>query len=163
MNRRANAKTDPFAADPEEAPSEDETPAKKEKNVTNAEGKIVITHKGGSGYDAPWIVLHLGDEQEAAEFYGADANLPKDELLKELMERVQSASSFFTSKSPEKPSRPSGRAPQAASEHPDGKTEKCTHGDMIFKSGTIRNGKRAGEVYRAFDCPKDICKRRWDD
>ena len=70
---------DPFATKAEETPTEapETTPEPTEKKKTttkkkesktvaeNTEGKIVVTLKGGKGYEAPWIVIHANDVEEA--------------------------------------------------------------------------------------------------
>lgn len=158
--------TESPAPEPEPAPKKttrkSSTTTKKESNtVAPAEGKIVITHKGGAGFDAPWIVLHLESEEEAASYYGIDNDPDRKVFLKNLMEQTQKASAYFTSLAPNKPqgggggSARSGGAPAGAQEHPDGKTEFCEHGKMVFKSGISGpNSKKPGTPYKMFTCPR---------
>lgn len=118
------------------APEED-----KKKTAVEAEGKVVMTFKGGAGYDAPWVVIHAAGLQEAHDFVvGENAS-----LLAEVMTRVQSAGKHFAGLAPAKTggggaATPS-RAPQAAQDAPEWAPDKPFE-DFVYKSGIGKNGKQ---------------------
>lgn len=106
--------TDPFAptAEPEEAQQQEVAEAKPQAIATAyvdvkprlegfpvSDGKVVLTFKGGSGYDAPWIVVHAADLDEALEHVTTKA-----ETLISVMERVQLAGKHFAGLAPAKAS-----------------------------------------------------------
>lgn len=118
----------------ETPPAED----KKQAPVVETDGKVVMTFKGGAGYDAPWVVIHAAGLQEAHDFVTGD----NASLLADVMTRVQSAGRHFASLSPAKPAgapAPS-RAPQAAQEAPEWAPDK-PYDDFVYKSGIGKNGK----------------------
>lgn len=116
--------------------------------VPSGDGKVVVTLKGGSGFDAPWIVIHADSVQDALRQF--------DEDLASLMERAQQAASKFSSLSTkpapqQAPSqRPNTAPPAGATQAPAGQTETCAHGEMIFRSGI----SKAGKPYKMFACPE---------
>ena len=167
---------DPFAtapADEVEAPAEtppapepDKKATPKKASVTVdvkpnilpvGEGKVVVTLKGGSGFDAPWIVIHAASVEDAEA--QLDANLAK------LMEKTQKASSHFAGLGVFNGGPPTRQerqpAPAEAQGAPGGETRVCRHGDMRFKSGI----SKAGKPYQAFFCPSgdrnDECKAQF--
>lgn len=137
---------DPFAAVPTDeinqalAENTNTTPTQKESIVTNTiqtQAKIVATLKGGSGYDAPWIVVHADTPEEAA------AAL-KDPAMKELLELTQNVGSKFVEMAPAKAApAQSTAAPAAATAAPGGQTPPEGY---VFKSGMGKNGK----MWKAF-------------
>lgn len=89
---------DPFATPQpaEEAQAETIKPPEPSAPVATAprpastsEGKVVVTLKGGTGFDAPWIVIHADD--------AADALSQINEEMAALMERAQTAAKHFGS------------------------------------------------------------------
>lgn len=155
------------------------TATKKEAPV--AEGtetktsKLSVTLKGGAGFDAPWVVLYPDTLDEAKELLGEENR----EALKEILEGAQKAASYFIGAAPAKAPQNAaggsngggrggysggrGNAPQGAKEHPKGKTAFCEHGARQYKTGTVKSGKNAGNVWHAFDCPNGVCDREWDN
>lgn len=137
---------DPFAAVPTDETNQDlanntnTTPTQKESIVTNTiqtQAKIVATLKGGSGYDAPWIVVHADTPEEAA------AAL-KDPAMKELLELTQNVGSKFVGMAPAKAApAQSTAAPAAATAAPGGQTPPEGY---VFKSGMGKGGK----MWKAF-------------
>lgn len=136
---------------PKEAPITDK-PAP--RPVPTGDGKVVLTFKGGSGYDAPWIVIHAADlDDAAAQIEGENAN-----TLAKIMEKVQRAGQHFSGLAPAKASTGGGgnsggsgrqAPPQGAQEAPGGEKRYCSHGEMQFKSGTSKQGK----PWKGFFCP----------
>lgn len=136
-------------------PAARKTATKKENNVAEAnetrQSKLSITLKGGSGFDAPWVVIYPDTLQEAQELLDEDNR----ELLKDVLEKTQAAAQYFVSKGTS--SAPQGRsggqgggnARQAAQEAPNGETRFCEHGKMKFKSGV---SAKSGKPYKMFVC-----------
>lgn len=153
--------SDPFAAAPaadeaqttetntttQEAPISNNTTVIKSAASADTEREVVLTFKGGTGFDAPWIVIHAADLQDAHDQVSGD----NATLLAQVMERTQSASKHFASMgSPAQNSAPrgGGGAPAAAQSAPGGESRQCAHGDMVFKSGV----SKAGKPYKLFSC-----------
>lgn len=114
--------------------------------VTENKSKLSLTLKGGTGFDAPWVVIYPDSVEEGLEI------LADRDGLKELLEQVQNTAAFFISKAPAKPAAAAGggggNARQAAQEAPGGESRTCQHGSMTFKSG-FKNGK----TWKGFFCP----------
>jgi len=105
--------TDPFAAPAEEAQAApvaqtsspwDHAPTAETKTaapvvVPTSDGKVVLTFKGGTGFDAPWIVVHATDLDDALRYVTDDATKVID-----LMTRVQQAGKHFSGLAPASPS-----------------------------------------------------------
>ncbi|QHB38079.1 ribonucleoside reductase class II [Mycobacterium phage Noelle] len=152
-NDEAQAAPEPqesaFDAPPPEAPKK--APAKKaaakaapaKAAAASGEGKVVLTFKGGSGFDAPWIVIHAEDLDDAL----AQVTNQGD-TLGALMTRVQNAGQHFAGMAPAKSGGGNsgggggGRsnAPRGAQEPPAG-TPPAPGPDWTYKSGTGKNGK----------------------
>lgn len=157
----------PFDAPPAGAP--EPTPEVKTEKparpVAQGDGKVVLTFKGGSGYDAPWIVIHAADLQDAADQVEGENAM----ILAKIMEKVQKAGSHFSSLAPTKPSSGGNGGgqqrqgtPQGAQEAPGGEKRYCSHGEMQYKTGT----SKAGKPWKAFMCPTpkgsaDQCDAQW--
>lgn len=154
------ALVDPFADTPaEEAPAApevieiaDEQPKKaapkKAAPKTAEEGKLTVTLKGGSGYDAPWIVGHFADVDDALRTFSEDAVKMAD-----LMTRVQKAGAHFSGLQPARenpvsanPSRP----PQGATDAPAWAPPK-PFDDFVYKTGV---SKKTGKVWHAWMPPQ---------
>ncbi len=141
---------DPFAApadEPQTAPkgvndsiSEALNSAPKLVSVpTPSEGKVVLTFKGGRDFDAPWIVIHAADLEDAhASVYGDNAV-----LLSSLMEQVQKAGQHFAGVKPVSQNAAAAPAPQRQA--PQGATEPPSWfppppaPDWVYKTG-FKNG-----------------------
>lgn len=147
---------DPFATDEAEAQETvlDAPPAEAPKKIgavkvdvvpnVVTEGKVVVTLKGGSGFDAPWIVIHAASVE--------DANSQLNNELMELMGRVQKAGQFFSGQAPAKSSGGSsaGAPPRGAVEAPAG-TPPAPGPDWQYKTGVGKNGK----TWKAWMPPRD--------
>lgn len=174
-----------FAAPPTEAPAPAPAPApakkaapKKAAGTVSVDvkpnllpldnGKVSLTFKGGTGFDAPWVVIHASDLGDALEQVSGDNGA----TLAKLMERVQRAGAHFTKVAPTRPAAsgatapsaaPAQRqaAPQAAQEAPGGEKRFCSHGEMNFRSGV----SKAGKPYQAYFCSSrdrnDECKAQF--
>ena len=137
------------------APAKKAAPKKKEaitvdvkpNLVAGDDGKHVVTLKGGSGFDAPWYVIHASGLDELEQLFSEDAG-----RLAALMERIQKAGAHFSGLGGSKPSGGSpqrGQAPQPAQEAPGGEERFCQHGKMTFRSGV---SKKTGKPYEMFAC-----------
>lgn len=160
------------------------TTTKKETTVSepiveNTKTGISLTFKGGTSFDAPWLVGHLGSLEEAAVFLGLDPAdyASPDELLKAVLKAAWGAAAYFHGQAPEKPAggtngggggnggNGGGGARPARQQAPGNETRHCEHGEMVFKSGTTQSGPKAGETWKAFMCPApkgaNQCKPQW--
>lgn len=161
---------DPWAAEATYAdPPRDEaqtsipnTPAKKENSVNNgtSEGKIVTTVKYGSGFDAPWTVIHSDSVEEAL-------NTLKSPAAKELFELTAKAAKFAkgldagTAPAAQRGNGNGGGQRQQQSTPPGVESKTCAHGEMVFRTGNGNKGP-----WKAFFCPQpkdaaDQCKPVW--
>ncbi|AOE44463.1 hypothetical protein SEA_LASTRESORT_53 [Gordonia phage LastResort] len=157
----------PFTPDPEAAApaaTATVTQTKPAPAVVGADGKVVLTFKGGNDFSAPWIVIHADGLDEAAEFISV-SNAPK---LMDLMTRVQNAGAHFAGQAPAKPAggggggqRSGGGAPAASQEATNGEERFCSHGKMTYRSGV----SKAGKAYKMFACPErdrsQQCDPQW--
>lgn len=117
------------------------------KPVLVSEGKVVLTFKGGTGFDAPWIVVHATSLDDALDTVSAE-NGPK---LMDLMTRTQNAGRHFAGLGPvpsQVGQRPTANTPAAAQQAPNGETRQCKHGEMQYKTGA-----KNGRVWKAYFCP----------
>lgn len=101
---------------------------KEKATVAEAQDKIVITLKGGAGYDAPWVVIHADDIAAAKQTLA-------DEELKEVIDLAKKAGTYFAGGNP---SAPKGK-PAGATQAP-GNTPTPPEG-YVYKSGMGKNGR----------------------
>lgn len=138
--------TDPFAAaDAQtEAPAEEtqttiQPETKKETKTVTVEAQenqdLSITLKGGSGYDAPWIVIRANSVAEAQQHL-------EDEGLKTLIDQTKKVANYFSGGGQAK-GGPKGQ-PQAAQEAPNGQQAPAGY---VFKTG---KSKDTNKVWKAF-------------
>lgn len=159
----ASAPTTPDEAQTAPAPEAPAAPADKavgsvtvdvvpRLQAVQTEGKVVVTFKGGSGFDAPWIVLHAAGLDEVADFMSVE-NAPR---LMEIMERVQNVGAHFVSKAPARPANAGsaapqrGAAPQGATEAPSWAPPK-PYDDAVYKTGV---SKKTGKPWHAWMPPQ---------
>ena len=110
-------------------------PAKKEDELS--EGKVTLTFKGGSGFDAPWVVLHPTDLDDALEMVSGN----NAATLAQVFERVQNAGQLFSGMGPAKPAASSGGAPARPGAEAPGGTPAAPGPDWTYKTGVGKNGK----------------------
>ncbi len=125
--------TDDTAPEPFSDPAPVKKVAKKvaAKPPSDREG-VTVTLKGGAGFDAPWIVIHAADLEDAYEQVSGD----NATLLAKLMDRAKAAAKHFTGgeASPARPAPAVASAPPAGAGEPPGP-------DWTFKSGIGKTGK----------------------
>jgi hypothetical protein len=112
-----------------------------------ADGKHVVTMKGGKDFDAPWYVVHASGLDELEELFNGEGGV----RLAKLFERIQAASKHFAGlKVPSASGVGQARqaAPAAAQQAPGGEKRFCAHGEMQFKSDV----SKAGKPYKGFFC-----------
>lgn len=122
---------DPFGdeADEAQAPPAPEKPKRARPRAKAAAGddssKIVVTLKGGKGFEAPWIVVHAETVEDA------DATL---DALGDLSVKVQRVAAEFSGLAPEQPSAPAQRAPRPQNAVP-ADAPPAPGPDWTFRSG----------------------------
>lgn len=134
---------DPFAAaaeqelnkEAEASNTDTNTSTKKETSsmtTADSQDKIVVTLKGGSGYDAPWIVIHADTVEQATEIL-------KDEAAKELIDQTKKVAGYFSAGSGKSSGGKQYKGkPAGASQAPNGQTPPEGY---VFKSGISQKGK----------------------
>lgn len=150
---------DPFAGAPEDAEAQEvaappakKAPAKKvapkkESTISNnSEGKVVLTLKGGAGFDAPWIVVHADDLEDLHRQVTDEAA-----LLASVMGQAQKAAKHFAGLSPSKPGNGGGAPARPGSEPPAGTPEPPGPG-WTYKTGV---NAKTGKTWKAWMPPRD--------
>jgi hypothetical protein len=152
---------DPFENAPSDSAVAVEVTAEKPAVAAASDGKVVLTFKGGRGYEAPWIVIHANGLQEAHDFVVGD----NATLLAVVMDRVQTASKHFAGiggdAAPAQAPAQAGGPPPGSQAAPGGEKRYCNHGEMVFKTGVA---KASGKPYSLFSCtaPRDQqCKAQF--
>lgn len=163
----APAAEEPLQSPPPEAPAKapaKKAPAKAVGTVSvdvkpnlvgfDGEGKLTVTLKGGSGFEAPWIVVHAKDVDDALETFTGENTVK----LQTLMDRVQRAAKAFAVDGPQAKTGGGGRparqaAPAAATEPPSYAPAKPGDG-WVYKSGVTKSGKNKGNVWEAWMPPQ---------
>lgn len=111
------------------------------------DGKVVVTLKGGRDYDAPWIVIHAADVE--------DANVQlSDPELKPLIEQTAKVAKFFAKTNGGGQPQGGGQQqsngkPAGAEEAPGGEKQFCKHGEKRFDT---KISKKTKKPYSAFFC-----------
>ena len=137
---------DNIAADGAEAPATTIT-TQKEKPVTqdNTNAKIVTTLKGGSGFDAPWIVIHADDVAEAVAVLRGDN-------IEELLKATKEVSDKFNggqAPAQQRQAAPRTQGMPAGANEPRPSDPPMPEG-WTYKAGVNKNGK----AYRAYFPPR---------
>lgn len=140
--------TDPWASEPKKSVGTVSVDVK--PNVLPIDnGRLTLTFKGGTGFDAPWIVVHAVDLDDALKYVSTDAG-----KLADLMTRVQAAGSHFASNGPVNTGRGGNTGepsapPQGATEAPSWAPPKHQP-DAIYKTGV----SKAGKTWHAWMAPE---------
>lgn len=118
----------------------------KEKPVTqeNTNAKIVTTLKGGSGFDAPWIVVHADNAEEAVAILRGGA-------IEELLKATKEVSDKFNGGQAPAQQRqaPRTQGMPAGADAPRPSDPPMPEG-WTYKTGVNKNGK----AYRAYFPPR---------
>lgn len=138
---------DNITEDGAEAPAKAVTTTKKEKPVTqdNTNAKIVATLKGGSGFDAPWIVIHADDSAEAVAVLRGDG-------IEELLKATKEVSDKFNggqAPAQQRQGAPRTQGMPAGADAPRPSDPPMPEG-WTYKTGVNKNGK----AYRAYFPPR---------
>ena len=144
---------DPFAAAPADEPEIVEAePAGAvtvdvKPNILPAyEGKVVVTLKGGSGFDAPWIVIHAASVE--------DAHSQFDQKLADLMSKVHKAASHFSGSAPVNPNssaKPAQQGQPAGSKQPPANAPEAPGPGWEYKTGFA---KASGKPWQGWFPPR---------
>lgn len=137
---------DNIQEDGAEAPVTPTVTTQKEKPVTqeNTNAKIVTTLKGGSGFDAPWIVVHADNVEEAVAILRGGAT---EELLKATKEV---SDKFNGGQAPaQQRQAPRTQGMPAGADVPRPSDPPMPEG-WTYKTGVNKNGK----AYRAYFPPR---------
>lgn len=132
------------------------TPTKETITVDTPQGEIVTTIKYGSGFDAPWTVIHSNSVEEAT------ATLNEAKALLELTAKVAKYAKSLDS----------GTAPRAARSEADGgaptrsqasapagqEGKNCAHGEMTYRTGNGNKGPWAAHFCPLEKGNPDQCK-----
>lgn len=111
------------------------------QTVQENDGEISVTLKGGSGYDAPWVVVRNTDPSTVL------ATL-KDDAMGEVIERAAKIGAHFGEKVIEYKPAKTPQVPQSAPQ-PSGDGRQCVHGEMTYREGV----SKAGNAYKGYFCP----------
>lgn len=121
---------DPFANTDNTATTTE--PTKAGTIPSSADSKVVVTMKGGAGFEQPWIVVHADDAADAR----ATIEGPEMEAL---IEAVRGTATKFSGSAPAAaPAKTSNGQPTASQQAPNGQTPPPGY---MFKSGMGKNGK----------------------
>lgn len=131
--------------------------------VPQADGKVVVTLKGGTAYDAPWIVIHAANVGDAL-------TQLQDQYLKNLIDRTAEVGQYFAGLNKPAQVAPQQQASSAPQDHsstppqqqaPSGEQKFCAHGEMQYKTGV----SKAGKTYKGFFCSSQDrnaqCSPQW--
>lgn len=127
-------------------------PAARKASVEDSNGKVVVTLKGGKGYEAPWIVLHCDTVAEAN-------GLLSDDGLKELIDRTTKAGQYFAKQggvsapaTAAAPAPAGGGSPYGAPQKPENISDKVWQ--LIQQGGTLKRGKNPSNPWVGIAPPK---------
>ena len=109
---------------------------KKPETSGDREG-VTVTLKGGAGFDAPWIVIHASDINDAYEQVSGD----NASTLAKLMDRVRHAANHFTSLGGGAPKQNGGGAPARPGNEAPAGVPDAPGPDWTYKTGIGKNGK----------------------
>ncbi|QIS16445.1 hypothetical protein [Nocardia arthritidis] len=143
---------DPFASAPADEPNagastaatgNHKAPSNTPNSIVTAESKVVVTLKGGPGYEAPWIVHHADSIEEAEALVKGSV---------ELMRMTQLAAQKFAEYAPSsnKPSG-NGQAQRPARQAPPDGAPEAPGPDWVYKTGI---SKKNGKTWQAWMPPQ---------
>jgi len=147
--------TNPF-----DAPATEAAPATAQvaPRPTGSEDKIVVTLKGGGGYDAPWVVVHGGSPTETL-------SVLEDPALQQVLAKAKQLGGQFSAGQSRPPAQKTSQAPAQGGDQyqghpigfaqqdytPSGSSTECPPG-WTFRVG--RN--KAGKPYMGFFPPRGV-------
>lgn len=125
--------------------------------TVSAEGKFVLTFKGGAGFEAPWLVAHLGSLEEAHDLLRNPAKAAK---LREVLESAQGVAVAFQNLAPGAATSGQAQAPAQrqpappAAQAPPANAPACPGPGWQYKTGTTKTGRNAGQTWQAWMPPR---------
>lgn len=141
----------PFDAQPEPVQTVPDNPVSADAGnprptAVNGDGKVVITLKGGTGYDEPWVVIHAESVEDAL------AHFDDHEKLTQLLDRTKKAAGYFhgLSGGGAAPAQ-SAPAQTPAYQQPPADAPECPGPGWEFKSGF---SKKNNKTWKAWMPPK---------
>jgi hypothetical protein len=145
-----------FSAPPADVPTVGAVKVDVKPNLVGlgSDGKVVLTFKGGTGFDAPWIVIHATSLDDAFEQVSGENAV----LLAQLMERVQKAGEIFAGLSTGKPAaaRPQRQAAPAPAQQPPAGSPPSPGEGWVYKTGVAKSGPKAGQPWQAWMPPQHL-------
>lgn len=142
---------------PQYAPPAPAAPAAAPGVYADADGKFVLTFKGGSGFEAPWLVAHLGSLDEAHDLLRNPANAAK---LREVLESAQGVATVFqglatgAGSSGQSHGAPARQPAPPAAQAPPANAPACPGPGWQYKTGVTKTGRNAGNSWQAWMPPK---------
>jgi len=150
----------PPAESPAKAPAKKAAPkaAKAAAGPEDTPGRVTLTFKGGRDFDAPWIVIHAADLEDAYEQVSG-VNAAK---LAQIMERTQIAGQHFAKLGGNDAAagqRPQRQAAPAQAQQPPAGAPAAPGPDWVFKTGVSKSGRNAGQTWQAWMPPQGSQER----
>src|SRR5690606_6077251 len=139
----------------EEAPE-----AAAEVSIEARDGSVSATFKGTGEYTSSWYVVKTPSFERLAEMLEYEASVKRSQKHAHVDARIDKQAGHPHSNAvPEPQTKSSGNQkkqggkpgePEGATKAPNGRTETCDHGEMIYRSGMGKSGK----PWKAFFCPE---------
>jgi hypothetical protein len=120
--------------------------------VVSGEGKIVMTFKEGTGFEATWNVVHADSVADAKAILA-------DPEFKELLTWQKDAAAFFRGGPVASGgSAPAARrqAPPAGATQPPAGAPAAPGPDWVYKTGIAKSGRNAGKQWHAWMPPQHL-------
>lgn len=124
------------------------------------DGSVSATFKGSGEYSSSWYVVKAPSFERLAEMLEDEASVKRalkaayevDKIVKQADRSLSNSGSQSQQKSGGYQKKQGGKPgePEGATKAPNGRTERCDHGDMIYRSGMGKSGK----PWKAFFCPE---------
>src|SRR5690606_30469209 len=123
-------------------------------------GSACATFKVSGAYSSSWYGVKAPSFERLAVMLEVAASVKRaleaayevDKLVKHAHRSLANSGSQSQQKSSGYKKKQGGKPgePEGASKAPNGRTERCDHGDMIYRSGIGKSGK----PWKAFSCPE---------
>jgi hypothetical protein len=114
-----------------------------EGTVVGDDGKVTITIKADSGYDAPWLVIRAETVQEAVDMFDKNDGADLLKLMRQVSGAAKAFKATFNNRMPEaktqgKPEAANTKSPEYNQDpiNPEAKDDAPPFGDDVFKPDT---------------------------